>query len=135
MRQGGGLRNNYEEGKNSLHLRWGDSGREIIKEAVKRTKPKSSAKRAALKLKTKQMTNAKAARKTKTKKTKRAKMARETRKVAVPTAPIELKTVAKKAATAAIVAAGLAALDTALDALKPNNDSPAATDPNKSGSN
>ena len=45
-------------------------------------------------------------------------MARETRKVAVPTAPIELKTVAKKAATAAMVAAGLATIDTALDALK-----------------
>jgi hypothetical protein len=104
----------------------------IMKKAVKRTKSKSSAKRAAVKLK---MTKAKAARKTKTKKTTKAKVTRETRKVAVPKAPIELKTVAKKAATAAIVAAGLAALDTALDALKPNNDSPAAIDPNKSESN
>jgi hypothetical protein len=105
----------------------------IMKKAVKRAKSKSSAKRATVKLKTKQMTKAKAVRKTK--KTTKAKVARETRKVVVPKAPIELKTVVKKAATAAIVAAGLAALDTALDVLKPNNDSPAGTDPNKSESN
>jgi dsDNA-specific endonuclease/ATPase MutS2 len=105
----------------------------IMKKAVKRAKSKSSAKRATVKLKTKQMTKAKAVRKTK--KTTKAKVARETRKVVVPKAPIELKTVVKKAATAAIVAAGLAALDTALDALKLNNDSPAATDPNKSDAN
>jgi hypothetical protein len=104
-----------------------------MKKAVKRAKSTSSAKRATVKLKTKQMAKAKAVRKAK--RTTKAKVARETRKVVAPKAPIELKTVVKKAATAAIVAAGLAALDTALEVLKPNDDSPAETDPNKSESN
>jgi hypothetical protein len=89
-----------------------------MKKPVKRGKSKSASKRAG-KSKTAKSAKSKSA-KSKTKKTTKAKAARKSKKRSVaPKGRSKLKTVAKRAATAAVVAGGLAALDAALGALKP----------------
>ena len=75
-----------------------------MKKRAKRPKTKSS-KRAMVK--------------PKAKKTTKARTSSRSKKTAVRTPASKLKQVAKKTATAAVVAAGVAALDTALGELKP----------------
>ena len=77
---------------------------EDMKKRAKQAKPKSS-KRAMVK--------------SKAKKTTKARTSSKSKKTAVRTPPSKLKQVAQKTATAAVVAAGVAALDTALGELKP----------------
>jgi hypothetical protein len=77
---------------------------EDMKKRAKQAKPKSS-KRAMVKVKAK--------------KTTKARTSSRSKKTAVRTPASKLKQVAKKTATAAVVAAGVAALDTALGELKP----------------
>ena len=90
-----------------------------MKKPVKRGKSKSASKRGAGKSKTAKSAKSKSA-KSKTKKITKAKAARKSkRRLVAPKARSKLKTVAKKAATAAVVAGGVASLDAALGALKP----------------
>ena len=70
--------------------------------------------------------------KSKTKKTAKAKTARKAKKMTPRRAGSKLKHVAKKAATAAVVAAGLAALDTALGELNPKKSGSDASASDKS---
>jgi hypothetical protein len=74
----------------------------IMKKSVKRTKPKSSSKRAGVKSKPKRSTKARTS-------SKSSSSARS-----------KLKRAAKKVATAAVLAAGASALRTAVDELSPN---------------
>ena len=80
-----------------------------MKKTARRAKTKSS-KRAAVKPKTKKATKAKTSSKSK--------------KTSVRKAGSKLKQVAKKTATAAVVAAGVAALDTARGELQPEKNGP-----------
>ena len=82
-----------------------------MKKTAKRAKTKSS-KRAMVKRKAK--------------KTAKASTSSRSKKTAVRTPGTKLKQVAKKTATAAVAAAGLAALDTALGELKPGEKGRAA---------
>ena len=60
----------------------------------------------------------------KTRKAAKAKTSSKSKKASVRKAGSKLKQVAKKAATAAVVAAGVAALDTARGELKPEKNGP-----------
>jgi hypothetical protein len=80
-----------------------------MKKTARRAKTKSP-KRAAVKPKTKKATKAKTSSKSK--------------KTSVRKAGSQLKQFAKKTATAAVVAAGAAALDTARDELRPEKNGP-----------
>jgi hypothetical protein len=64
--------------------------------------------------------------KPKAKKTTKARTSSRSKKTAVRTPASKLKQIAKKTATAAVVAAGVAALDTALGKLKPGEKGQAA---------
>src|SRR6187401_2420208 len=90
----------------------------IMKKAVKRGKSKTKTKT-----------------KTKVRKTTKAKTARKAKKMTPRRAGTKLKHVAKKAATAAVVAAGLAALDTALGELNPKKSGSDASASDKSEPN
>ena len=100
-----------------------------MKKAVKRGKSKTKSKG---KSKAAKSTSKRAAAKSKTKKTAKAKTARKAKKMTPRRAGSKLKHVAKKAATAAVVAAGLAALDTALGELNPKKSGSDASASDKS---
>src|SRR6478672_3586535 len=108
----------------------------FMKKAVKRgkskTKTKSKTKSKTAKSKTAKSTSRRAAAKSKVRKTTKAKTARKAKKVTPRRAGTKLKHVAKKAATAAVVAAGLAALDTALRELNPKKSGSDASASDKS---
>ena len=101
-----------------------------MKKAVKRGKSKTKAK-SKTKSKAAKSTSKRAV-KSKAKKTTKAKTARKAKKVTPRRAGTKLKHVAKKAATAAVVAAGLAALDTALGELNPKKSGSDASASDKS---
>jgi hypothetical protein len=107
----------------------------IMKKAVKRGKSKTKTKtksKSKTKSKTAKSTSKRAAAKSKVRKTTKAKTARKAKKMTPRRAGTKIKHVAKKAATAAVVAAGLAALDTALGELNPKKSGSDASAPDKS---
>jgi len=103
-----------------------------MKKAVKRGKSKTKTKSKTKSKTAKSTSKKRAVAKSKVRKTTKAKTARKAKKVTPRRAGTKLKHVAKKAATAAVVAAGLAALDTVLGEVNPKKSGSDASASDKS---